>query len=108
MCEFFPFRYYPMIADGFLDILGASPGVRPLAGMTSLWLAGFKVISIFGAIWSMLLVWQISGRLSGALSDRVKISAPFWILISLILSGFIAHIIAMVFLNLPGITGPRG
>ena len=108
MSEFFFFRYYPMIADGFLDLFGMRTGVRPLAYMNSPWLLLFKVISIAGALWSLLFTWQLSGRLSDSIFVRVKVSAPFWFLHLLILSAFSAHIVVMTLFNMPQVTGPRG
>lgn len=107
MCEFFPFRYYPMISDGFLDLFGYGYRAKPLVDMHSLSLLSFKAISIGGSVWSLIFTWRLSGKLSDIRKTRIKISFPFWILIGLIMIGFIGQIAAMLFMDMPGLTGPR-
>lgn len=106
MSEFFFFRYYPMIADGFLSLLGYHFRVTPLATMTSLWLSAFKLIAVGGALWSILLTWQASGRFAERVAKRVLISLPFWFFHFFILIGFTAHMVVMIFLDMPQVTGP--
>lgn len=107
MSEFFFFRYYPMIADGFLDLLGYGLRVKPLASMNSLWLTVFKLVAIGGAVWSIILTWQVSRKFAEGVATRVIISLPFWCFHFFILIGFTAHMVVMIFLDMPAVTGPR-
>ncbi len=107
VCEFFFFRYYPRTAEGFLWLFGLPYPVQPLAEMNSLWLTSFKIISIFGVLWSVKFTWELSGFFEKQVKGRILVSLPFWLMSLLLLTGFIAHIAAMVFLNMPEITGPR-
>lgn len=107
MGEFFSFRYYPMMADAFFDLFGLAKRVMPLAQMNSIWLSGFKFIAIGGAIWSMVFAWRASGSLTDLKSTRIMISLPFWLLYLFVMSGFIAHMIVMIYLDIPEVTGPR-
>jgi len=107
MAEFFFFRYYPMIAGGFLDLLGIKALVEPLVSMNNHWLLLFKLISMGGAVWSMLFAWQQSAKIAGDSLRRFNISSPYWVFYLFVLSGFVAHIIVMLFLDMPQVTGPR-
>ena len=108
MSEFFFFRYYPMIADGFLDLFNVKVKVSPLVSMNSIWLAAFKIISIAGGVWSIIFTWQLSERLSTVTSKRVIISTPFWFFYVVIMLGFVAQVVVMTLLDMPQVTGPRG
>ena len=107
MGEFFAFRYYPMMADAFFDLFGVAKRAMPLAPMNSIWLSGFKFIAIAGAIWSMIFTWRTSGSLTDIKSTRVMISLPFWLLYLFVMTGFVAHMIVMIYLDIPEVTGPR-
>jgi len=107
MAEFFFFRYYPMIADGFLSLFGIKTLVAPLVSMNNHWLLLFKLVSIGGAAWSMVFVWQQSGKIAKNSLQRIKMSSPYWVFYLLVLSGFVAHIMVMLFLDMPQVTGPR-
>ena len=107
MSEFFFFRYYPMIADGFLDLLGFATGTAPIVSSHAPWLLLFKIISIGGGLWSLVFTWQLSGRLSDKTAARAGISFPFWFLHIMIMSAFAGQVIFMLFLGMPGVTGPR-
>ena len=107
MSEFFFFRYYPMITDGFLNLFGYGFRVKPLASMNSLWLTVFKLVAIGGAVWSIMLTWQTSRKFAEGVMTRVMISLPFWLFHLFILVGFTAHMVVMIFLDMPQVTGPR-
>jgi hypothetical protein len=107
MAEFFFFRYYSMIANGFMSLFGIDTLVAPLLSMNNHWLLLFKLVSIGGAVWSMVFVWQQSGKIAGNSLQRLKMSSPYWLFYLLVLSGFVAHIIVMLFLDMPQVTGPR-
>jgi hypothetical protein len=107
MAEFFFFRYYSMIANGFLSFFGINRLVAPLVSMNNHWLLLFKLVSIGGAVWSMVFVWQQSAKIARNNSQRLKISSPYWLFYLLVLSGFVAHMIVMLFLDMPQVTGPR-
>jgi len=107
MSEFFFFRYYPMIADGFLSLFGYGFRVKPLASMNSLWLTVFKLIAMGGAMWSIILTWQASRKFAEGVAMRVIISLPFCFFHLFILIGFTAHMVVMIFLDMPQVTGPR-
>ncbi len=108
MGEFFSFRYYPMIAAAFLDLFNVVGKTRPLASMNSPWLVFFKLFAFGGAIWSIVFTWKVSGRLTPVAWKRGVVSFPFWLLYLLVLLAFAGHMVVMLFLDIPGVTGPRG
>ena len=107
MGEFFSFRYYPMIAEALLDLVGRWREVAPLASMNAPWLSVFKLFALGGGLWSMGLAWRMSGRLTETTWKRGAVALPFWFLYLLVLSAFVAHMIVMLYLDLPAVTGPR-
>lgn len=107
MVEFFFFRYYPMVVNGFLSLFGSDLLVAPLVPMGNHWLLLFKLISIGGAVWSMVFVWNQSEKIARNKMQSLILSTPFWIFYLFVLSGFVAHIIIILFLDMAQVTGPR-
>ncbi len=56
----------------------------------------------------MVFTWRLSGRLTDKGYRRVVLSIPFWVLHLMIVSAFVAHVMVILFMDMPQVTGPRG